>query len=79
MTLKIVPVADADSKPSLRMVRVEIELDDGTVEIWSGEDAIHWAKVVNEVLALHQLRTGTLLNIPKPTKVLKLPSGVKVE
>lgn len=73
--LKIVPVTDAVRKPEPRVARVEVELEDGLIKVWSGKDALEYVKVVDSVLVLHQLRTNTQLAIPHPTRTFRLPGA----
>jgi hypothetical protein len=61
--------------PQVRAVRVEIELDDGTVKIWKGEDAVQYAKLIDNVLGLHQVRTGIALPIPRPSMEYRVPGA----
>ena len=66
------------TEPGVKVARIEIELEDGIVKVWAGEDALKWIDVIDGVLTLHQCRTGTMLNVPKPTRVFRLPgAGVK--
>lgn len=61
--------------PLPKAARVEIELDDGTVMIWKGEDAVKYVTLVNDVLHLYQMNTGTQLHVPEPSQKFRLPGA----
>lgn len=61
--------------PQLKVARIEIELDDGTILLWKGEDAIKYVKTVDDVLLYHQARTGSALDFPAPTRKFRAPGA----
>jgi len=58
-----------------KVARVEIELDDGTVMIWKGEAALQYVKLIDNILALHQIRAGSNMSLPDPTLRLRSPGA----
>ena len=50
-----------------KVVRVEITLDNGTADVWTGEAAGQWAAVMNSALFMMQ-NHGMDPQVPKPTE-----------
>ena len=67
--VKLVP----ESLP--KVARIEIELEDGTVKQWTGKDALGYVTMLDNVVILHQLRTGERLVLLEPTRTFRLPGA----
>lgn len=68
MGLKVVSDRPQECPAQPRMVRLEIQFDDGTVKLWTGENALRW----------EELTRLTGQDLPAPNRTFRLPgAGVK--
>jgi hypothetical protein len=63
-------VVEGTPRVNPKVTRVEITLDNGTVDVWAGEAAEQWAQAMNSALFMVQ-NHGMDPQIPKPTETRK--------
>lgn len=55
-----------------RLIRLQMDFSDGTIQVLTGREAERWLKEANSFVAVQSLRTGGSEMTPKKWKTYKL-------